>query len=223
MTIQLISVIGNSPGVGKSTLCRAVANWLTDTGGSVDHFEEAEILSRPAFAAVAEEFAGGASSVRPETLVEATGRYVAESVAAGRDWLVTDALIPFLPSLVAWGHDEDSLTRVLADLARALEPVDVTVVYLQDDPDAALRRALAREGAAWERWYVAKLAGSPGTRSVHDLASAAVHLRRETELTHRLLANSSWHVLPLDVRELTAAGTYAQVHRHLAARLGPPA
>ncbi|MFJ2213998.1 hypothetical protein ACIQVO_10960 [Streptomyces sp. NPDC101062] len=74
MTVHLISVIGSSPGVGKSPLCRAVA----------------------------EEFAGGAAAgARPETLVESTRAYVAESVATGREYLVTDALLPFIPSLLA--------------------------------------------------------------------------------------------------------------------------
>jgi adenylate kinase family enzyme len=42
----LISVIGSSPGVGKSTLCRALADWLAGVGVSVDHFEGAEVLTR---------------------------------------------------------------------------------------------------------------------------------------------------------------------------------
>ncbi|MEU3988041.1 hypothetical protein AB0F24_06560 [Streptomyces platensis] len=57
---HLIAVVGNSPGVGKSTLCRSLADWLRSTGATVDHFEEADILPRPAFRAVAEEFTGGA-------------------------------------------------------------------------------------------------------------------------------------------------------------------
>ncbi|MFF2850997.1 hypothetical protein ACFVT5_32375 [Streptomyces sp. NPDC058001] len=32
MTLHFISVIGSSPGVGKSTLCRALAQWLSGTG-----------------------------------------------------------------------------------------------------------------------------------------------------------------------------------------------
>src|SRR5437667_349801 len=83
---------------------QAVAKWLTSGGASVDHFEEADILTRPAFRPVAEEFAGGAGTVRPASLVECTRAYVTESLAAGRDYLVTDALLPFIPSLVAWGH-----------------------------------------------------------------------------------------------------------------------
>lgn len=109
MTVRLISVIGSSPGVGKATLCRAVAEWLTDTGASVDHFEEADILTRAAFRPVAEEFADGAAAVQPSTLVECTRAYVAESLAAGKEYLVTDALLPFILSLVAWGHDETTL------------------------------------------------------------------------------------------------------------------
>ncbi|MFD5896230.1 ATP-binding protein [Streptomyces sp. NPDC060366] len=196
---HLIAVVGSSPGVGKSTLCRAVARRAAESGATVDHFEEADILSRPSFRPVAEEFAGGSGSVRPGTLVESTRDYVAKARAEGVDVLVTDALLPFIPSLVAWGHDETTIAAVLADLARAVRPTRVTVVYLRDDPDTALRRAVEREGPDWLDWYVGKLGAAPGTRSVKDLPSAAEHLRREEELTARLLAGTHWRVLRVDV------------------------
>ncbi|WP_405840032.1 ATP-binding protein [Streptomyces platensis] len=216
---HLIAVVGNSPGVGKSTLCRALADWLRSTSATVDHFEEADILTRPAFRAVAEEFADGAHSVRPETLVAATRAYVTESRAAGTDVLVTDALLPFIPSLVAWGHDEPTITGVLRELATAVDPARVTVVHLHDDPATALRRAVDREGPAWETWYIAKLAASPGTRSVHDLPSAAAHLHHEATLTRRLLAATPWNVLPVDLTDRDAHQTAEHVRRHLAAVL----
>ncbi|MFC8224623.1 hypothetical protein [Streptomyces sp. NPDC057287] len=215
MTAHLISVIGSSPGVGKSTVCRAVAEWLAGTGASVDHFEEADIVTRSAFRPVADEFADGAGAVRPETLVACTRAYVAESLRAGRDHLVADALLPFIPSLVAWGHDEDAIAHVVDELARAVEPFEVTVVYVHDDPETALRRAIEREGDAWGDWYVRKLAGSPGTRSVHDLASAAEHLRRESDLTCRLLARSPWRLLTVDVSTLSAREAAAHTRRRL--------
>lgn len=208
MAAHLISVIGNSPGVGKSTLCRAVAEWLAGTGASVDHFEEADVLTRPAFRPVAEEFADGNAGVQPETLVDSTGTYVAESLSAGMDYVVTDALLPFIPSLVAWGHDEGALVHVMGELTQALKPVEVTVVFVHDDPATALQRAVDREGEAWKDWYVRKLAGSPGTRSVHDLSSAAAHLRFETDLTRRLLAQTPWHVLTVNVRTLDSQEAY---------------
>ncbi|MFF3496764.1 hypothetical protein ACFYWS_36115 [Streptomyces sp. NPDC002795] len=215
MPMHLISVIGNSPGVGKSTLCRSVAEWLTGVSASVDHFEEADILTRAAFQPVVEEFAGGDSAVRPATLVECTRAYVAESLAAGKDYLVTDALVPFVPSLVAWGHDEGTLVHVMEELVRAVEPAQVTVVYVHDDPETALRRAVEREGDDWEDWYVRKLAGSPGTRSVHDLASAAAHLRFEADLTCRLLERTPWHVLSVDAGTLDAQEAHAHTQRYL--------
>ncbi len=222
MTMHLISVIGSSPGVGKSTLCRATAKWLTSTGASVDHFEEADILIRSAFRPVAEEFAGGAAAVQPATLVECTRAYVAESLAAGKDYLVTDALLPFIPSLVAWGHHEGTLVHVMEELTRAVEPAHVTVVYVHDDPQKALRRAVEREGAAWEDWYVRRLADSPGTRAVHDLPSAAAHLRFEADLTRRLLARTPWHLLAVEVGTLNAQEAYAHTQRHLMDVLGLP-
>ncbi|MGY1433757.1 hypothetical protein [Streptomyces reniochalinae] len=216
MSVHVVSVIGSSPGVGKSTLCRAVAEWLAGTGASVDHFEEADILTRAAFRPVAEEFAGGEAAVRPETLIECTRAYVDEMVAQGTDYAVTDALVPFIPSLVAWGHQERTLSRVMGELVRALEPAaQVTVVYVHDDPTRALRRAVQREGETWADWYVRKLAASPGTRTVHDLPSAAAHLHAEADLTLRLLARTPWQVLTVNVGTRTAQETFACVRDHL--------
>jgi hypothetical protein len=215
MEQQWIAVVGSSPGVGKSTLCRAVAGWFTSGGALVDHFEEADILSRPSFRAVAEEFAGGRGAVRPRTLVDASRAYAEETRAAGVDVLVTDALIPFVPSLVAWGHDERAIAQVVADLEEAVRPTRVTVVYLRDVPEKALGRAIAREGPQWAQWYVGKLGDSPGTRAVKDVASAADHLRAEMELTLRLLATTRWNVIVVDVAEQGAE----QTARHVLHRL----
>ncbi|MET9555964.1 ATP-binding protein [Streptomyces sp. NPDC006645] len=215
MTGHLIAVVGSSPGVGKSTLCRALARRAAESGATVDHFEEADILSRPSFRPVAEEFADGSGRVRPATLVDSTRDYVAKARADGVDVLVTDALLPFIPSLVAWGHDETRIAAVLDELARAVRPTRVTVVYLRDDPDTALRRAVEREGPDWAEWYVTKLGDSPGTGSVKDLASAAEHLRREEELTVRLLARTDWRVLRVDVGGRDAARTERYVRENL--------
>ncbi|MEW2398932.1 hypothetical protein [Streptomyces sp. NPDC046862] len=220
MEQQWIAVVGNSPGVGKSTLCRAVARWFTDGGATVDHFEEADVLTRPAFRAVADEFAGGHGSVRPRTLVDASRAYAEETRAAGVDVLVTDALIPFIPSLVAWGHDERAIAQVVAGLEAAVEPTRVTVVYLRDVPEKALGRAIEREGPQWAEWYVGKLGNSPGTRAVKDVASAADHHRAETELTLRLLATTRWNVLVADVAEQDAEETARQVIGRLHDLLG---
>ncbi|MCB5909533.1 hypothetical protein [Streptomyces pinistramenti] len=198
-TTHLIAVAGSSPGVGKSTLCTALAGRLAATGAAVDHFEEADILTRPAFRPVADEFAGGSGSVRPATLLDATREYVAQARADGTDVLVTDALIPFVPSLVAWGHREPEIAAFVAELAGALDPARVSVLYLRDDPEAALRRAVEREGPAWADWYVGKLGGSPGTRAVDSLRAAARHLREEAALTLGLLAATPWDVQVVDV------------------------
>lgn len=220
MAEHLIAVVGSSPGVGKSTLCSALARWIDGTGAVVDHFQEADVLTRASFRAVAEEFAGGTGSVRPRTLVQATKVYVEQARAGGVDVLVTDALIPFVPSLVAWGHDETAIAQVVHDLEAAVEPTRVSVVFLRGDPEAALRRAVEREGPEWTDWYVGKLRRSPGTRTVDDLASAADHLRRESELTLRVLAATRWNVLVVEVGERDAAQTEEYVRERLRGLLG---
>ncbi|MFI0976180.1 ATP-binding protein [Streptomyces sp. NPDC021093] len=220
MADHWIAVVGSSPGVGKTTLCGALAEWLGRTGAVVDHFEEADILTRTAFRAVSEEFGGGTGSVRPGTLVAATRSYVEQARADGVDVLVTDALIPFIPSLVAWGHDEKAIAQVVQDVADAVAPTQVSVVFLRDDPETALRRAIEREGPQWADWYVDKLRRSSGTSSVSDLRSAVDHLRRESELTLRVLALTGWNVVVVEVGERDAAQTELHVRERLQGRLG---
>lgn len=45
----------------------------------------------------------------------------------------------------------------MEELERAVAPAEVTVVYVHDDPATALRRAVEREDAGWEDWYVRTL------------------------------------------------------------------
>jgi hypothetical protein len=103
MTV-LVSVWGAAPGFGKSTLCAGLSPSLSGAGPRVDHFREEEILSRSEFAAVAQEF-GATGAVTLGTLVAATARFV-ESVRARDDVVIADALVPFVPTLLAMGHDE---------------------------------------------------------------------------------------------------------------------
>lgn len=181
MTV-FVAVLGAAPGVGKSTLCTALA--ASFPGLRVDHFREEEILTRPAFASVAAEFRTG-EPVRLETLLQATRAFVATTTA---DVVIADALFPDLPSLRAWGYPIGTIAEFLAALRAVVPPV---VLYLDADPAVTLPRAVARERAGWADWFVGKLAG----RGVHDLAGAAAYLVRERELTLRLLADWDVHVL----------------------------
>lgn len=69
----LLSVWGAAPGIGKSSLCVGLRDWLTSTGRSTEHFREDEVFSRDEFAAVAAEFTS-TERVQLGTLVAATRR-----------------------------------------------------------------------------------------------------------------------------------------------------
>ncbi|WP_406122011.1 hypothetical protein [Streptomyces sp. NBC_00989] len=152
MTV-LVSVWGAAPGVGKSTLCAGLSRSLAGAGLRVDHFREEEILSRPQFAAVAEEF-GATGAVGPETLVAATARFGESVPAHGDDVVIADALVPFVPTLPAMGHGEEAIDAFMTDLASVLAPVRPVVVFLDGDTGTALSRAGEREGPKWLDWNV---------------------------------------------------------------------
>lgn len=178
---MIVAVVGAAPGVGKSTLCAALAAELTGRGLRVDHFREEEILTRDEFAAVAAEFRSGGVVALP-TFRAAVAAWVA---AADADVVVADALVPFVPSMLVWGYSEAEVAAFHAELAGVLTP---TVLYVDGDADTALARAEAREGPEWLPWFVGRL-------RVADRAAAVAWLRWQREVTLRALP---WpvHVLP---------------------------
>lgn len=186
---RLIALAGSSPGIGKSTACRALCRRLREAGLRVDHFEEDHIRSRPEFAGVAADF-DQTGAVSPQVLLEATASYV----TAARDVIVTDALMPYIPSLLAFGQTQTAIASFLDRLDDVLAPLDPVLVYLDGDPDRALARASEREGPQWLDWFVAKLARYRVSPPVHDPPTAARYLRYERELTLRLLGTSRWRL-----------------------------
>ncbi|HEY9290245.1 MAG TPA: hypothetical protein VIP98_03095 [Microlunatus sp.] len=196
MTI-IVAVIGG-PGSGKSTLCTALARHYIAAGQDVDHFEEQEILTRPDFSKVASEFANGAGSVAPQTLIAAFAQYVDRSLANDIDLVITDALIPFIPSLLVWGHSETQIEQVIAELEKVSATATVIVILLVGDPALTLPRAIDREGEGWFESYVHKLSRWPGASHVVDLSTAIDQLRHEADLSRRLVSRSTWELLEID-------------------------
>lgn len=186
----LICVLGSAPGIGKSTLCRGLRAAFERDGLSVDHFAEDDILTAPEFEAVAAEF-GATGVVAMETFVAATKAYAARIEAY--DLAIADSQLPYLPSLLAFGHSRVEIAAFLRELAELVDPV---VIFLDGDPEKALRRAVQREDPAWLDWFVAKLARYEVTPAVHDAASAAVYLEAERETILDLLRD--WRLVVVD-------------------------
>ncbi|MGW0831868.1 hypothetical protein [Streptomyces prunicolor] len=214
MTV-LVSVWGAAPGVGKSTLCAGLSRSLAGAGLRVDHFREEEILSRSEFAAVAEEF-GATGAVGLETLAAATERFVASVLARSDDVAIADALVPFVPTLLAMGHDEEAIDAFMTDLTGVLAPVRPVVVFLDGDAGAALSRAVEREGPEWLDRYVGKLAAYEVSPPVSDLASAVTYLGRERAMTLDVVRRHGWGLVVVErVDGLTPGGVLGAVEQGL--------
>ncbi|WP_327659863.1 MULTISPECIES: hypothetical protein [unclassified Streptomyces] len=216
MTV-LITVCGASPGVGKSTLCAGLAQWLADSGLRVDHFREEEILTRPQFATVAEEFKA-AGTVELGTLIAATRQFVDSALASNDDVVVADALVPFVPTLLAMRHDEETIDAFMIALTEVLAPVRPLMVYLDGNAEAALSRAAQREGAQWLDWYVEKLARYEVSPPVTDVASAVTYLRRERAVTLDAVRRRGWELVVIERADELAQD---QVLRVAQRELGP--
>ncbi|WP_406434422.1 hypothetical protein OHB00_12975 [Streptomyces sp. NBC_00631] len=196
MTV-LITVWGASPGVGKSTLCAGLARWLAEAGLRVDHFREEEILTRPQFAEVAEAFRT-TGTVGPQMLTAATAEFVDSALVSGDDVVIADALVPFVPTLLAMGHDEGTIDAFMIDLTEVLAPVSPVMVFLDGNAESALSRAARREGEGWLDRYVGKLARYEVSPPVTDLASAVRYLVRERAVTLDAVARRGWHLVVVE-------------------------
>lgn len=196
MTI-LIAVWGASPGIGKSTLCVGLPEWLSGAGLRVDHFQEEEILTRPQYAEVASHFLA-TGEVDRDALLSATALFADSVLAAGIDVVIADALMPYAPPLLATGHSEQAITPFMADLADILAPLRPVMIFLDGDAYAALSRAAAREEPGWLEWYIGKLARYAVEPEVHDSASAAEYLRRERAMTLSVVSRLNWALILIE-------------------------
>lgn len=193
----LISVWGASPGIGKSTLCTGLSQRLAAAGLRVDHFREEEILTRPQYAAVAEQFQA-TGTVEPATLLSATRRFVDSILAGDADVVIADALVPFIPSLLAMGLDDQAINTFMTSLTGMLTPLSPVMIFLDGDAAAALSRAAAREGPAWLDWYVSKLARYQVNPPVQDAGSAARYLQRERAVTLNQAKRHNWNLIIIE-------------------------
>jgi thymidylate kinase len=213
----LVAVWGAAPGVGKSTLAAGLARRLTETGRHVDHFAEEDILTRPHFADVAAHFRA-TGEVKTSMLLAAASRFGRSVLAADVDVVVADALVPFVPSLLAMGCSVQEVRRFVADITSQLAPLDPTLVFLDGDPAVALARAAAREEPGWLRWYTGKLARYGLTPEPGDLASAVAYLEHERTVTLTTARQAGWRVITIArATELSAA----EVLESALHRLGP--
>ncbi|GAA1488374.1 hypothetical protein [Brachybacterium sacelli] len=220
---RLLAVTASSPGAGKSTLCDGLVAWLRAQGLRVDHFREEEVLTREAFAPLAQEFSAG-GEVQLSTLLDTTEDYLGRLDAQGVDVAVTDALVPFIPSLRGWGHDESGIADFLRDLEARLMGSDPIVVYLDEEPPRALARAIEREGPAWQDWFLTKLGSYPVEPPVRDLEGAHAYFRYERTVTLRLLEDLPWQVIVVPQSDPpSAADVLHTARRQLEPLLVPPA
>lgn len=157
----VIAVDGVAPGIGKSTLAAALAARLRESGLVVDRFREEDILTRPAYGTVARQFQE-TGRVEPVLLLSATERYLRDLRHDGVGVAVLDSLLPFVPSLLAWGHDLPTITAFVRDLTGILAQTRPLLVYLDGrsaPPWSGRSTARARHGCPGSS------AATPGRRT----------------------------------------------------------
>jgi hypothetical protein len=201
----LVAVFGASPGIGKTTLARRLAA-DAPRGLHVDQFDEGDVLSRPEFATVAAQF-GATGVVDLDALLDASARFVDTAVTF--DLVITDTLFPFVPSLLAWGHDELTIRKFLTQLHTILQPLNPVIVYLDGEPADALPRAAARDGDAWLDAFLAKVSTYKTVPAALDLAGAVLYLQHERDVTLRSLAEAGYVVVVLTDAHLRSADDLA--------------
>lgn len=132
--------------------------------------------------------------MEPWLLLTATGVLVGR--LRGYDVAVLDSLLPFIPSLLAWGHDRQTVSTFVRDLTQVLHGVRLVTVYLDGSVESALDRAVRREGQPWLSWLIDRYAGT--AEPVTDRDSLIAHMKHRRQLTLSVLAEHGWEVVVVE-------------------------
>ena len=131
-------------------------------------------------------------------------------------------MLPFIPSLLAWGHDARAVSTFVRDLTHVLRGVRLVTVYLDGPVRPALGRAVRRESEPWLPWLIGRYAAT--AEPVTDLESLTGHLQRRRLLTLSVLAKYSWDVVIVeDADSRSTEDTLALVSRHSGSAVCPAA
>jgi hypothetical protein len=189
----LVAITGDGPGLGKSTLARRLHELLGAAGQHVELFAEHDVLSDPCFTHVAREFRE-TGEVGLEPLLDGARRFAAAVHERRSDVAVVDSLFPYLPSLFAWGHSDETISAFFSDLAEALAGTRLVQIHLTGDLGSALERAAAREGGDWLAGQVAKTDRYRGSSEVRSSQDMIEYLEESADRARRLLGSAPWRV-----------------------------
>jgi hypothetical protein len=197
----LILVKGALPGLGKSTLSRGLAARLRDGGLDVEEFEEQAILDRPEFAAAIGEWRS-TSRVSFETLLVGTHAYLEACRRRRADVYVVDSLLPFLPSLFAWGRSDGEIRGFFSELRALMRGFEVLLLQLEGDATTGLQRAAGREAEGWLPRFVAKVHDyEDDGRTTRDFESVVAYLESAASRSRKLLSRAPWRVWFVQVEQ----------------------
>jgi hypothetical protein len=132
--------------------------------------------------------------------------------------MVADALMLYVPSLLAMGHGDQAISTFADDLAGLRAPFRAVLIFLGGNAGMALSLAAAREGLGWLDWYTGKLAGYRVEPEVHAAASVAEYLRRERAVTLSMASRQYWGQIVIGHATELARDAVQQAARHA---LGP--
>jgi hypothetical protein len=195
----LILINGAAPGLGKSSLAKELVARMELIGWDVELFEEQDILEHADFAAVIQAWRSG-GNVDSSTLLAATKAYLSSCWVQGADVHVQDSLLPFLPSLLAWGWSDYDIASFFSELGVSMRDFQVLQVQLEGDAREGLQRASDREGAEWLDWFSEKVRGyADGGARADDLEDVIAYLESAKSRSHGLLTQAPWQVCFADL------------------------
>lgn len=139
---------GPGPGLGKSTLGRALVEKFISRGLSARLVCEYEVTDHPAFRGYVQSAEAGRAD-DTAALIEACRRFVAEIDVCGSEIIVLDSVIPCWDWLYSAGCTDTEVSAFSRVLAGVVSPLRPMLVFVEGDLHVALSRAIEDRGMDW--------------------------------------------------------------------------
>lgn len=209
----LLLVYGPGSGYGKSTLSRALADWLKSEGNTGRLYLEEAVLEEAAFSEYVDRVREGRGD-DIGVLLESCEKFVEELRRRDADVVVLDSILPCWDWLYSAGVSDEvvfEFTERLSDLLSDMSPI---LLFIEGDVDVVVERAVEERGVTWATELATKRTDG------HDVNALRTYFRELRAGAERAKSRWSYPIVEVDTVGQDLESAIGFVTTEISKRLG---